>query len=136
MDHNEIELADKRMASAAQKPDIPLIQTTDSNLDVMTRPGTSRGDTPPSPSVQKPITAKPEEDIGREEAAVTKEEKKKVWKHRGRLLAGLILPFFLNSIDVTIVATALPHIAADFGSSPLNIHLCLSFLLFFFRDED
>lgn len=49
-----------------------------------------------------------------EKKVVTKEETKEIWKYRVLLIAGLFLPFFLNSVDVTIISTALPHIAIDF----------------------
>lgn len=65
-------------------------------------------------SPEKPAAAGVGE--GREEPPLlSKEEKKAVWKYRAKLLVGLLFPFFLDSMDVTIIATALPHIAADFG---------------------
>lgn len=36
-------------------------------------------------------------------------------KYRIKLIAGLVLPYFLASLDLTVVATALPFIASHFG---------------------
>lgn len=73
----------------------------------------------PSASSQKPLNSTGDSGGSAEEGAgtppLTKQERKELWIYRGKLLGGLLLPFFLNSIDVTIIATALPHIAADFG---------------------
>ena len=54
------------------------------------------------------------EEGGDEKKVLTKQEKKERWKYRSQIIAGLFLPFFLDSIDVTIISTALPHIAIDF----------------------
>ncbi|KAF8422725.1 major facilitator superfamily domain-containing protein [Tirmania nivea] len=76
----------------------------------------SIGGLSPSPSSQPINTTGHSEKSGEASTpTLTKQEKKEVWKYRAKLFAGLVLPFFLNSIDVTIIATALPHIAADFG---------------------
>jgi len=72
---------------------------------------------PPGPGSQQPVN-KPGGSAENGETStppLTKQEKKELWKYRAKLLGGLVLPFFLDSIDVTIIATALPHIAADFG---------------------
>ena len=37
-------------------------------------------------------------------------------KYRWKLIAGLVLPFFLASVDLTIVASALPFVASYFGA--------------------
>ncbi|KAF8464437.1 major facilitator superfamily domain-containing protein [Kalaharituber pfeilii] len=66
---------------------------------------------------------------GAEKAPLTKEEKKQVWKYRLRILGGLTLPFFLDSIDVTIIATALPHIAADFDQLTQQSWIAAAFSL-------
>lgn len=47
--------------------------------------------------------------------AAKKEEKSKARKYRWRLIAGLFLPFFIASTDITIIATALPFIASHFN---------------------
>lgn len=36
-------------------------------------------------------------------------------KYRIKLIAGLVLPYFLASLDLTVVATALPFIASHFS---------------------
>jgi len=79
------------------------------------RPGAT--ELSPSPSSQQPINTIGDSGEGGKAGIppLTKQEKKEVWKYRAKLLGGLVLPFFLNSIDVTIIATALPHIADDFG---------------------
>lgn len=43
-------------------------------------------------------------------------ESKKRRNHRYKVLFGLALPFALQSLDTTIIASALPFIAADFGT--------------------
>ncbi|KAI1388302.1 MFS general substrate transporter [Hypoxylon trugodes] len=44
-----------------------------------------------------------------------KAEKRAATKYRWKLAACLILPYSLQALDVTIISTALPWIAADFG---------------------
>lgn len=46
------------------------------------------------------------------------DEKVAMKKYRRRLMAGLVLPFSLQSLDITIISGALPFIASDFGSFP------------------
>ena len=50
-----------------------------------------------------------------EERAELKAVKSRRRKYRWKLIAGLVLPFFLASVDLTIVASALPFIASYFG---------------------
>lgn len=38
-------------------------------------------------------------------------------RYRWRLIAGLFVPFFVQSLDVTIIAGALPFIASDFSKA-------------------
>ena len=56
---------------------------------------------------------------------VCKEEKRAARKYRWTLIAGLFLPFSLQALDSTIVASALPFIASDFRKSllesPINV---------------
>lgn len=52
-----------------------------------------------------------EKEAGRESFA----ENKKRRGHKYKVLFGLALPFALQSLDTTIIASALPFIAADFG---------------------
>jgi hypothetical protein len=46
---------------------------------------------------------------------VSDRSRKQVWLYRLKLLLGLVFPFFLSSLDTTIIATALPHIASEFS---------------------
>ncbi|PWW75714.1 MFS general substrate transporter [Tuber magnatum] len=64
-----------------------------------------------------------------EKPPLTKAEKRAIWKYRAKLLAGLILPFFLDSIDITIIATALPHIATSFDKLTQQSWIVTSFAL-------
>ena len=47
-------------------------------------------------------------------------------RYRLRLLAGLTLPFSVQSLDITIISGALPFIASDFRSSKLKLTTILS----------
>jgi MFS family permease len=47
--------------------------------------------------------------------SVCKEEKKAARIYRWKIIIGLIFPFALQALDVTIIASALPWIAVDFG---------------------
>ena len=42
-------------------------------------------------------------------------EKKRKRKYRWKIIFGLMTPFTLQSLDMTIIATALPYIATDFS---------------------
>ncbi|KAK7752343.1 hypothetical protein SLS62_005679 [Diatrype stigma] len=46
-----------------------------------------------------------------------KAEKRAARSYRTRIILGLLLPYALQALDVTIVASALPWIAADFGKT-------------------
>jgi hypothetical protein len=46
--------------------------------------------------------------------------KKEIWIYRISLLAGLLLPVLLETIDYTVVATAQPHIASAFNRLDLQ----------------
>jgi hypothetical protein len=56
-----------------------------------------------------------------EEAARQKEESRKRNIHQWKLLLGLALPNFLASVDVTIVAPAIPLISSHFSMLPHTI---------------
>lgn len=47
--------------------------------------------------------------------AVCKNGKKAARKYRWKIILGLLLPFTLQALDITIIASALPWIAVDFG---------------------
>ena len=118
------------------------IELTDHHNQRKDQPGPSPGAgkaelSPTSPaqassSAQQPINSGPQTDktnppmltTNDPEPGLTKQEKREQWKYRFRMFAGLFLPFFLDSTDITIIATALPHIAADFGRwFPIDIYL-------------
>ncbi|KAK6516129.1 hypothetical protein TWF506_006039 [Arthrobotrys conoides] len=48
------------------------------------------------------------------ECEICKEEAKRRRKYRWKLILTLLLPSFMNSLDLTIIATAVPLIASDF----------------------
>lgn len=58
----------------------------------------------------------PQSDGGKETGGQTPAESKRRRKHKYKVLFGLALPFALQSLDTTIIASALPFIAADFGT--------------------
>lgn len=49
-----------------------------------------------------------------------KKEKHDARIYRWKLIAGLLLPYFLASVDLTIVAAALPFIASHFSMTPFS----------------
>lgn len=49
-----------------------------------------------------------------------KKEKHDARVYRWKLIAGLLLPYFLASVDLTIVAAALPFIASHFSMPPIS----------------
>jgi hypothetical protein len=50
----------------------------------------------------------------RSECVICKDEIRAVNHYRRRLMLGLFFPFLVQSLDVTIIAGALPFIASDF----------------------
>jgi hypothetical protein len=48
---------------------------------------------------------------------ICKDEKRQMNHYRRRLMLGLFFPFLVQSLDVTIIAGALPFIASDFRKS-------------------
>lgn len=59
-------------------------------------------------------------DLSSQEAA---EKKKRKRKYRWKIIFGLCAPFALQALDTTIIASALPFIAADFGECALSVAL-------------
>ena len=49
------------------------------------------------------------------EETITAEEKKAANRYRWKLVIGLFLPFSVQALDVTIIASAIPFIASDFS---------------------
>lgn len=60
---------------------------------------------------------------------ICKEEQKAARIYRTKLMAGLMLPFTLQALDITIIAGALPWIADDFGEIPQLNWIVASFNL-------
>jgi hypothetical protein len=58
--------------------------------------------------------------------SICSDEKRAMKMYRRRLIAGLVLPFLLQSLDITIISGALPFIASDFRSSSSLIHAFLN----------
>ncbi|KAL7964574.1 major facilitator superfamily domain-containing protein [Trichoderma sp. SZMC 28014] len=59
----------------------------------------------------------------------TKKPERTSKKYRIKLITGLVLPYFLASLDLTVVATALPFIASHFNV--FGRHISLQVALFF-----
>lgn len=55
-----------------------------------------------------------------------KAEKKRMRNYRVKIVLGLFAPFTLQALDTTIVAAALPTIAAEFSKTPLLTMLMAS----------
>ena len=62
-------------------------------------------------STQAPENKGKKEEVSPEEAA----EKRRRRVYRWKIIIGLFSPFCLQSLDTTIIASALPYIAQDFG---------------------
>jgi len=62
------------------------------------------------------------------ECDICKDEKRQMNHYRRRLMLGLFFPFLVQSLDVTIIAGALPFIASDFRKSSQSsiLHLLIS----------
>ncbi|KAG6355170.1 hypothetical protein INS49_004251 [Diaporthe citri] len=60
-------------------------------------------------------SATPQSEGGKEGGGETSAESRKRRNHKYKVLFGLAFPFALQSPDTTIIASALPFIAADFG---------------------
>ena len=86
-----------------QTPIAPLLHKTDADADSKTAL------TPPHEEGQPP---------GEKIEKLSPQEKKELWKRRWMLIAGLFFPYFLNAIDTTVIAIALPFIASDFCDTP------------------
>lgn len=71
----------------------------------------------PSDDSQRPLQEKPSPEV--------EAEKRRMRIYRWKLIGSLFLPYLLASIDLTIVATAVPFIASHFGMSPCLVsQLC------------
>src|SRR5690242_16006178 len=76
-----------------------------------------------APPAEPAVSGTAEPDAGtsaaREDAVEEEDpvEKKRRRKYRWKVLLGLMMPFALQALDTTIIASALPFIATDFGES-------------------
>lgn len=67
---------------------------------------------------ENPVTQSPAHDTSSDKKTVSPEEaaeKKRRRVYRWKIILGLFAPFCLQSLDTTIIASALPYIAEDFG---------------------
>ena len=111
----------------------PAVQTTPSGQYGMhlddTRGLTASSDDPSIPAPYDPaaLAAKPvrgSSDEGKpKETPEEQAEKKHRRKYRLRIILGLFLPFTLQALDTTIIASALKFIADDFSQSLLASYL-------------
>jgi hypothetical protein len=91
----------------------------------------------PSENIKEPVTAQREsQDQGQSTdenkkgqekekdvpSSECKEETRRRRRYRWKLIFGLFLPYFLASVDTTIVATALPTIASHFGEQHISLN--------------
>jgi hypothetical protein len=70
-----------------------------------------------SPAAEPKTTAVPQTEpvVARQPCAICKQQKHNARVYRWKLVLGLAMPFWLTSLDLTVVATALPFIASHFG---------------------
>lgn len=69
-----------------------------------------------SPATEpKTTTAVSEPVAATQPCAICKQQKHDARVYRWKLILGLAMPFWLTSVDLTVVATALPFIASHFG---------------------
>jgi hypothetical protein len=66
--------------------------------------------------MMEPLEGENTQALGQPNQACTcaKKPERSSKKYRMKLIAGLVLPYFLASLDLTVVATALPFIASHF----------------------
>lgn len=75
----------------------------------------SRGDDTAGILVGDDAPPRTSEAAKEEDGAAAAGNKKRKRKYRWKILFGLCAPFALQALDTTIIASALPFIAADFG---------------------
>ncbi|KAI9648509.1 hypothetical protein NHQ30_003144 [Ciborinia camelliae] len=75
---------------------------------------------PPNSNGKEGKTSESQTDISYDApCTLCEEDKKEFSRYRWRLTAGLMLPYMVQGLDLTIIASALPFIASDF-SMPLH----------------
>lgn len=102
-----------------------LASTDDSNLNPEIHPGQrqkSEGhetltSNPSNTHHETPYVADRFNAVSHEEQQRAKAQERAMTIHRWKMIAGLILPNFLASVDVTIVAPAIPTISSHFSTS-------------------
>lgn len=72
------------------------------------------GSDPPGEETQQPTAPSPQ-DSSEGECQICRKERLAGRRYRTLLILGLFLPFSLQALDLTIIASALPWIAADFS---------------------
>lgn len=73
-----------------------------------------------------PSTTTTKETVANDEVCATcKQEKHDATVYRWKLIGGLLLPYTLASLDLTIVASSLPFIASYFGTYTLLLSVLL-----------
>jgi hypothetical protein len=79
-------------------------------------------DVPKNETIQDPVeVGLPQTAEGRRikpKCATCAKEKHDTRVYRWKIIPGLLLPFMLASLDLTIISTALPFIASHFGKLP------------------
>ncbi|KAK0624945.1 major facilitator superfamily domain-containing protein [Bombardia bombarda] len=70
--------------------------------------------TAPAPAITSPASKKEKKELTLEERV----EQKRRRNYRYKIIFGLMAPFTLQALDTTIIASALPFIAADFNEIP------------------
>lgn len=107
-DREELGAAYELMDDARQDPRLTAASPTDVNSRYLRNEATSDERAASGHTT-------PQSDGGKESGRQTLAESKRRRKHKYKVLFGLALPFALQSLDTTIIASALPFIAADFG---------------------
>jgi hypothetical protein len=85
--------------------------TADIHLNAINQTTKDIGSTPTQNS-----PGQPENSRNSKTCPLCKQEKRDARKYRWKLIIGLLLPYLLASLDLTVVATALPFIASHFSN--------------------
>ena len=70
----------------------------------------------------KPQKSEQSTDHETAEDTMTTEERKAANRYRWKIIIGLILPFTVQALDVTIIASAIPFIASDFSKFSITLN--------------
>jgi len=102
----------------------PMSQSSGSPLELSYLPGARRGADSGIEEISsgQPIVEKPHNQAASERktvdpSVICDQDKKAASRYRWKLIAGLCLPFSVQALDATIIASALPFIASDFRKS-------------------